>query len=130
MTTAIKDGVFIHVSRGTDNPHRVLMALSLAAKMSADKDVLVFFNLKGVEIPLKESKAIALVPSSLLAFEEFETVQTLLPKLIDKGVHVCVCPMCLKAANYQPEDLIEGVQIAEKEAFFNFTQGRILSLDY
>ncbi len=38
--------------------------------------------------------------------------------------------MCLKAANHQPEDLIKGVKLAEKEAFFNFTQGRILSLDY
>ncbi|MBE9044020.1 DsrE family protein [Pleurocapsales cyanobacterium LEGE 10410] len=122
METTVKDGVFIHISRGEDDPHRVLMALTLAEKMSEDKDVLVFFDIKGVEVPLKNADAIA--------FKEFETAQTLLPKLIDKGVHVCVCPMCLKAANYQPEDLIEGVQIAEKEAFFNFTEGRILSLDY
>jgi predicted peroxiredoxin len=122
MEIKIKDGVFIHISRGEDDPHRVLMALTLAEKMSVDKDVLVFFDIKGVEVPLKNGKAIA--------FKEFETAQKLLPKLIDRGVLVCVCPMCLKAANYQPEDLIEGVRIAEKEAFFNFTQGRILSLDY
>ena len=122
METTIKDGVFIHVSRGEDDPHRVLMALTWAEKMSADKDVLVFFDIEGVEVPLKNGKAIE--------FKEFEAAQTLLPKLITKGVLVYVCPMCLKAANYQPEDLIEGVRIAEKEAFFNFTQERILSLDY
>jgi hypothetical protein len=38
--------------------------------------------------------------------------------------------MCLKAANHQLEDLREGVKLAQKEAFFNFTQGRILSLNY
>jgi predicted peroxiredoxin len=98
------------------------MALALAEKMSEDKDVLIFFDIKGVEVPLKEGKAIE--------FPEFESALTVLPKLIEKGVQVCVCPMCLQAANYQPEDLMEGVQLAEKEAFFNFTEGRILSLDY
>lgn len=38
--------------------------------------------------------------------------------------------MFLKAANHQSEDLMEGVQLAEKEAIFNSNQGRILSLDY
>jgi predicted peroxiredoxin len=122
METTVKDGVFIHISRGAEDPHRVLMALALAEQMSEDKDVLVFFDIKGVEVPLKNGKAIE--------FREFESAQTLLPKLIDKGIRVCVCPMCLKAADRQPSDLIEGVQLAQKEAFFNFTQGRILSLDY
>lgn len=122
METTIKDGVFIHISRGTEDPHRVLMGLTLAEKMSEDKDVLVFFDIQGVEVPLKNGKTIE--------FREFESTAILLPKLIQKGVLICVCPMCLKAANHQPEDLMEGVQIAEKEAMFNFTQGRILSLDY
>jgi predicted peroxiredoxin len=98
------------------------MALTLAEKMSENKDVLVFLDIKGVEVPLKNAKAIE--------FSEFESADILLNNLIKKGVMICVCPMCLKAANHQPEDLMEGVQIAEKEAFFNFTQGRILSLNY
>jgi predicted peroxiredoxin len=122
MTTTVKDGVFLHISRGSEDPHRVLMALALAEKMVEDKDVLIFFDIKGVEVPLKQAKAIE--------FPAFESAQTLLPKLIDKGVQVCVCPMCLKAAKYQPEDLIAGVKLAAKDAFFNFTEGRILSLDY
>ncbi|PAX55224.1 DsrE family protein [Brunnivagina elsteri] len=122
METTVKDGVFIHISRGVEDPHRVLMALTLAEKMSEDKDVLVFFDIQGIEVPIKNGNAIE--------FREFESSATLLPKLIEKCILVCVCPMCLKAANHQPEDLIEGVKLAEKEAFFNFTQGRILSLNY
>jgi predicted peroxiredoxin len=122
METTIKDGVFIHISKSSEDPHRVLMALTLAEKMSEDKDVLVFLDIKGVEVPLKNGKAIE--------FSEFESAHILLTKLIKKGVIICVCPMCLKAAKHKPEDLMEGVKIAEKEAFFNFTQGRILSLNY
>jgi predicted peroxiredoxin len=122
METTVKDGVFIHISRGAEDPHRVLMALTLAEKMSEDKDVLVFFDIQGVEVALKDEKVIE--------FREFESAQTLLNKLIKKGILIYVCPMCLKAANHQLEDLREGVKLAQKEAFFNFTQGRILSLNY
>jgi predicted peroxiredoxin len=90
--------------------------------MSEDKDVLVFFDIQGVEVALKDEKVIE--------FREFESAQTLLNKLIKKGILIYVCPMCLKAANHQLEDLREGVKLAQKEAFFNFTQGRILSLNY
>ena len=34
-----KDGVFLHISSGYDNPKKVLMALSLANKMAESKDV-------------------------------------------------------------------------------------------
>jgi peroxiredoxin family protein len=45
-------------------------------------------------------------------------------------VGVYACPTCLKIAGYKPEDLIAGVQIAQKDKFFNFTKGRIITLDY
>lgn len=122
MTTKPKDGVFIHISRGLEAAQRVLMALTLAEKMAEDKDVLLFFDIKGVEVPQKEAKPIE--------FKSFESSQTLLTRLLEKGVIICVCPMCLKAAELEPESLLPGVRLAEKEAFFNFTRGRILSLDY
>jgi hypothetical protein len=40
------------------------------------------------------------------------------------------CPTCLKAAGKTPEDLAEGISVADKDKFFNFTKGRILSIDY
>lgn len=122
MATKPKDGIFIHISRGPEDPHRVLMALTLAEKMAEDKDVFVFFDIKGAEVPLKTA------PS--LEFKDFDSSSVLLSRLLEKGVQISVCPMCLKATNHQPNNLLDKVTLAEKEAFFDFTQGRILSLSY
>lgn len=122
MSEPVKDGVFIHISNGTNDPHRVLMALNMAAIMAEDKDVLVYFDIKGVEVVLKNATD--------LEFSHFPSSLTQLKNLIEKGVHLYVCPGCLKAAGKTEADVMEGVKIAEKEAFFNFTSGRILTLDY
>jgi predicted peroxiredoxin len=119
---APRDGVFIHISKGEENPHAVLMALRMATLMSADRDVLVYFDLKGVNVVLKDSPD--------LTFAPFDSSQAQLKGLIDKRIPIYVCPGCLKAAGKTPDDVRPGVKIAEKEAFFNFTKGRILTLDY
>jgi hypothetical protein len=36
----------------------------------------------------------------------------------------------MKLAGIQQRDLRPGVQVAERDLFFAFTKGRILSLDY
>ncbi|MDZ7626719.1 MAG: DsrE family protein [Ignavibacteriaceae bacterium] len=118
----VKDGIFIHVSHGSDNPHRVLMALSLAEKMSEDKDVILYFDITGIEVLLKDSPD--------LSFAHFTSSKEQVQKLLDKGITIMACPGCLKAAGKTPEDLREGIQVADKEKFFNFTDGRILSIDY
>jgi hypothetical protein len=41
-----------------------------------------------------------------------------------------VGPTCLKAAGKVPDDLAPGIQIADKDRFFTFTKGRILTMDY
>jgi hypothetical protein len=41
-----------------------------------------------------------------------------------------VCPGCLKAANKTESDLMDGVKIADRNKFFEFTSGRILTIDY
>lgn len=46
------------------------------------------------------------------------------------AVTLMACPGCLKAAGKSVGDLAPGVKVAEKEAFFSFTRGRILTLDY
>jgi predicted peroxiredoxin len=116
------DGIFIHISNGTNDPHRVLMALKMAEIMSEDKDVLVYFDIKAVEVVLKDAID--------LQFSHFPTSKTQLSMLLEKGVTLQVCPGCLKAAGKTAEDVMEGIEIADKEKFFNFTQGRILTLDY
>ncbi len=119
---AARDGLFLHISSGYDNPHKVLMALKMAIMMSMDKDVVVYFDIKGVDLVLKSSKE--------MKFKDFPTLYELLDQLVTKKVIVMACPTCMKVAGYKPEDLRPGIIIAKKEKFFNFTKGRIITLDY
>jgi len=116
------DGVFIHLSSSYDNPHKMLMALSIADKMSEDKKVILFIDLEGVKIAVKGAQDVRIEP--------YNTMKNILERLFEKKVEIMVCPLCLKYAGYKPEDLKEGIKIAEKDRFFNFTNGRILTLNY
>jgi predicted peroxiredoxin len=117
-----RDGVFIHISHGKDDPHRLLMALNLANMMAEDHDVLVYFDISAVNAVLKESEDIT--------FAHFPSSKNALEALKAKNVVLMACPGCLKVAGKTKDDLAEGIQIADKKAFFSFTKGRILSLDY
>ncbi len=118
----IKDGAFIHISNGENDLHRALMGLQMAEKMAEDKDVLVYFDISGIELVLNDSED--------FTYSIFPSSKTQLENLLSKGVTVMACPGCLKAAGKSESDLMEGVKIADKEKFFNFTNGRILSIDY
>ena len=122
MSCCTKDGIFLHISSGYDNPHKALMALKMAAMMSMDKDVLVYIDIEGVKMLVKESKD--------MKFKDFPTLFELLDQLAAKKVTVMACPTCLKIAGFKPEDLRTGIIIAQKDKFFNFTKGRIITLDY
>lgn len=122
MQAETRDGVFIHITHGTDDPHRVLMALRMAEMMSEDKDVLVYFDIKAVEVVLKGAPDIQ--------FKEFPTAQAQIKKLGERKVTLMACPGCLKAVGKTAADLAPGIQIADKKALFTFTKGRILTLDY
>lgn len=117
-----RDGVFIHITHGIDDPHQVLMALRMANIMSEDHDVLVYFDIKGIEVVLKEAKN--------LTYSHFASSQEQLASLSNKGVTLMACPGCLKAAEKTKDDLASGIQVADNKAFFSFTKGRILTLDY
>ena len=45
-------------------------------------------------------------------------------------VKLMACPSCMKAAGKTEADLMPGVVMADKDTFFNFTKGRIITLDY
>ena len=120
--TSPRDGIFIHVSHGSENPHRVLMALNMAVIMAEDRDVLLYFDIKGVEVLLKESAD--------LSYSHFPSSHTQIKTLLEKKIPIVACPGCLKAAGKSPEDLMPGIAVANKDQFFNFTSGRILTLDY
>jgi predicted peroxiredoxin len=122
LQDSVRDGVFIHITESYNDPHRVLMPLKMANMMAADKDVIVYMDIHAVELLVKGAKD--------LKFADFESAQTYIKGLVDKKVGVYACPTCLKIAGFKPEDLMEGVQVAQKDKFFNFTKGRILTLDY
>lgn len=119
---SVRDGVFIHITESYNDPHKVLMPLKMAVMMANDKDVLIYNDIKSVELYVKGAKD--------LQYADFESLQTYVKQLIERNVGVYVCPTCLKMAGFKPEDLIDGVQIAQKDKFFNFTKGRIITLDY
>ena len=118
----LTDGVFIHITNGPDNPHEVLMALQMAVMMVETQDVLVYFDIDGAQVVLKDSED--------LTFSHFPSSHTQIKKLADLGVTMMACPGCLKAIGKTGDDLMPGVTVAERETFFNFTDGRILTLDY
>ncbi len=117
-----KDGIFIHVSRGPDDAHRVLMAMNMALLMSETKDVVMYFDIKGVYVLLKDAKNIT--------YSHFPGSHEQIKKLLAKGITIMACPGCLKAAGKSPKDLMPGIKVADKDKFFNFTKGRILTIDY
>jgi predicted peroxiredoxin len=120
--TSVRDGIFIHITEGYNDPHRVLMPLKMATIMANDKDVIVYMDIHAVELLVKSAKD--------LNYADFESAQTYIKQLISKGVGVYACPTCLKIAGFTPADLMDGVQVAQKDKFFDFTKGRILALDY
>jgi len=117
-----KDGLFLHISSGYDNPHKVLMALKMAKMMAMDHDVLLYLDIEAVKLVLKDSKD--------MTFEDFPALKALLKDLVDAKVTIMACPTCLKIAGKGESDLIPGVIIAQKDKFYGFTKGRIVTLDY
>ena len=116
------DGVFLHISKGSGDTHDVLMALMLADKFSTSNDVLVFFDKEGIEMVTGEAPNLQMDP--------FDSSDDIFKRLVDLEVTILACPACMQASGVAEEDLRPGVRIAEKEQFFDFTEGRILTLDY
>jgi len=118
-----RNGVFIHISHGTDSPHRLLMALKMAVTMAeAHNDVLVYCDIEAVKVLTSTAKDVSL--------EGFPTLHELLDRLAGLKVVVLACPTCMKVARIEQRDLRPSVRVAERDLFFSFTKGRILPLNY
>jgi len=73
--------------------------------------VVLFFNVKGVTIPLKD-----LPPS--LAYRT-TPIKQLLADLIERGAIVLVCPHCMQAETIDANALIDSAQVANRERLFS-----------
>jgi predicted peroxiredoxin len=122
VSDTVRDGVFIHITESYNDPHRVLMPLKMAVMMSKDQDVLVYMDIHAVELLVKGAKD--------LNFSDFSSARAYIKDLLANNVGVYACPTCLQVAGFKPEDLMDGIQVAQKDKFFNFTKGRIITLDY
>jgi len=116
------DGAFIHISKGAADTHDVLMALMLADKFSTSNDVLVFFDKDGIAMVTQDAPNLEMDP--------FDASDEIFKRLINNGATILACPACMKVSGVEESDLRAGVKLAEKEMFFEFTEGRILTLDY
>lgn len=119
---AVRDGVFIHITESYNDPHRVLMPLKMANLMAVDKDVIIYMDIHAVELLVKGAADIK--------HPDFDSYQWYIRQLLEKNIGIYACPTCLAVAGYKPEDLMEGIQVAMKDKFFNFTEGRILTMNY
>lgn len=118
----VRDGLFIHITAGYEDAHKVLMPLKMASMMAKEHDVLIYMDIHAVNLLVKDAKD--------LQYADFESAQTYIKKIKELGGTIMACPTCLKLAGFKPEDLREGIEVANKDKFFSFTKGRILSLDY
>jgi len=99
------------------------MALKMATVMAdGQKDVLVYCDIDAVKLLVKGAPEVK--------HNAFPSAQELLAKLAEMKVPVRACPSCLKAAGKTSDDLLPGIQLADRAEFFSFTKGRILTLDY
>jgi len=120
--TSRGDGVLLHVTTATSSPHRLSMGLHMASIMKETHPVLVYFDIEAVQAVVTDGPA--------LTHPRFGSAAEAVAGLAASGVRLRVCPSCLEAAGKTPEDLVPGVQLADKDEFLGFASGRILTLDY
>jgi predicted peroxiredoxin len=118
----VTDGVLVHISHAADDPHRALMGLRMAQVMSGNRDVMVYCDIKAIALVTQDGPD--------LQSKAFPSSKALLAQLIADDIPVYACPSCMKAADKTAADLVKGVKVANPDAFFDFTGGRIVTLDY
>jgi hypothetical protein len=123
-----RQSMILHVKTGTDQSetpeaHAVLMALTQAWKQAeAGRTVLVHFDLEGVQAAMADTN---LSYTSFLDSEElFEMLFTF------DNVRVQACPGCVAALGCDISQLREGIQVGSPDSWWEFTEGRTITLDY
>ena len=80
------------------------MAVAFAVRSKLNGfDTSILLNVEGVKLAVKGIKT--------TSCPDGKNVQDKLNKFMSLGGKVYVCPMCLKMQNYEPSQLIEGVEL-------------------
>ena len=51
-------------------------------------------------------------------FKKNDSIKSQLQKLIERGVDVHVCPICMKGLGVEEEDLIDGAKVTNRASLF------------
>lgn len=114
----------VHLSHGTDDLHRVTMALKLAHAMAARGDAVVLFvDLEGVRVADRRV-------SGDLRWGTGAPFGELYRELVEAGGRVLVCPHCAEAAGLDASFLREGAEIVPVEQLAEVLSGAARILDY
>ena len=104
--------MFSEYGLANDDPQAVDMALKLAGfSLDEGRHVVMYLNVKGVTIP---SNALA----DDFAFQQNKPIKSQLADLIQRGVDVHVCPICMKALGVGESDLMEGAKVTTRPGLF------------
>lgn len=120
---SVRDGVLIHITHGREDAHRLLMGFKMALNMAdAGKDVIIYCDIEAVKVLTEKAKDVK--------HKDFPSLDEMITKLNAMGVKIMACPTCMKVAGINEKQLRKEVLVANRDYFFNFTKGRILTLDY
>ena len=104
--------LFSVTSDANENPQSIDMAMKLAGfSLDEDRHVVMFFNVKGVTIPSQAFPAD-------FAYKDNSPIKEQLADLIERGVDVHVCPICMKAHGVEASDLLEGAKVTTRPDLF------------
>lgn len=99
-------------SDAKQSPQSVDMAMKFAGlSLDEGRKVVMFFQVQGVTCPTKD------FPNDF-AFQENNPIKLQLQMLIERGVDVHVCPICMKSLDVQAEDLIVGAKVTTRPSLF------------
>ncbi|MCO6458734.1 MAG: DsrE family protein [Pirellulaceae bacterium] len=99
-------------SDASQQPQSVDMAMKLAGfSLDEGRRVVMFFNVQGVTLPTRSFPDDA-------AFQQNSPLKEQLAKLIERGVDVHVCPICMKALGVEESDVMEGAKVTTRPSLF------------
>lgn len=99
-------------SDASQQSQSVDMAMKLAGfSLDEGRRVVMFFNVQGVTLPTHS------FPDDL-AFQQNSPLKEQLAKLIERGVDVHVCPICMKALGVEETDVMEGAKVTTRPSLF------------
>ena len=100
-----KQQLVVVITQGMDN-ERSSVAWSIAnGGINSGLDVSIFLASSGVDW-VRRGAAEKARPNP-----EDPTIKEMIQKVVDNNCQIGVCPPCAKVRNYEPEDLMEGVQV-------------------